>query len=114
MRFVYSDGQPAAFAGVEVFAPGNEAPYQSARADAQGNFAFIPTSAGTWRVVMNDGMGHRAEVDLAHQQTSDTASPPSDAKPTKASSQHSVLLGLSLLANLFMAIALFRKRNPQA
>lgn len=112
MRFVYSDGQPAAFAGIEVFAPGSETPYQSARADAQGGFAFIPASAGTWRVVMNDGMGHRAEVDLPHQQRTDT-SPPHTTTPAKVSSQASVLLGLSLLANLFMVMALIRKRNPQ-
>lgn len=113
MRFVYSDGQPAAFAGIEVFAPGSETPYQSARADAQGGFAFIPASAGTWRVVMNDGMGHRTEVDLPLQHPTDSA-PPHTTTPAKASPQANLILGLSLLANLFLAITLLRKRNPQA
>ncbi len=45
-------------ASVEVFAPGNEEVFQKGRTDKYGFFTFRPDESGSWRVTVDDGMGH--------------------------------------------------------
>ena len=59
----YEDGSPMAFCDVTVFAPGSrQEPYQEGTSDRNGCFAFLPDTNGTWRVTVNDGMGHLADA----------------------------------------------------
>jgi hypothetical protein len=47
---------------VFIYAPGEaEKAFQTGKTDVQGKFAFIPTEAGEWKVVVDDGTGHRGE-----------------------------------------------------
>ncbi len=63
LRCAYSGEDPAAFAKVLVFAPGQEkSEFQNARTDANGAFSFVPDRAGRWRVVVDDEIGHREQV----------------------------------------------------
>lgn len=63
LRCAYSGEDPAAFAKVLVFAPGQEkSEFQNARTDANGAFSFVPDRAGQWRVVVDDEIGHREQV----------------------------------------------------
>lgn len=64
MVFLYADGEPMAFAQVQVTAP-DGAVHQSARTDGRGGFAFLPSGSGVWRVAASDGLGHRAEREVA-------------------------------------------------
>ncbi|MCX6587649.1 MAG: hypothetical protein NTX13_13890 [Acidobacteria bacterium] len=58
---VYGGSEPAAFCQVSIFSPGKaESEFQTGRTDARGRFAFQPDVRGTWRVVADDEMGHRA------------------------------------------------------
>ncbi len=63
MVFLYADGDPMAFAQVQVTAPDGTV-HQSARTDGRGGFAFLPSGSGVWRVAANDGQGHRAEREV--------------------------------------------------
>lgn len=48
---------------VTIYAPGEmETVFQSGKTDPNGNFAFIPDKAGEWRVVVDDGTGHKNEA----------------------------------------------------
>ena len=38
--------------------------YQRLRTDLRGVASFVPDVAGTWRVIADDGMGHRAELEI--------------------------------------------------
>lgn len=44
-------------------APGE--PFQTLRTDRRGRAAFLPDAAGEWRVVVDDGTGHRTELTIA-------------------------------------------------
>ena len=58
----WSGGGPAAGVPVAIFAPDeSEEAWQSGKTDTNGLFAFVPDSAGEWRFVADDGMGHREE-----------------------------------------------------
>ena len=62
----YDTGEPMAFAGVKVFAPQTpEQPWLDGETDPEGRFVFIPAHAGTWRIVVDDGMGHAVTRDLS-------------------------------------------------
>jgi nickel transport protein len=59
----YASGDPAADADVTVGAPeayGQGEPWQQGRTDPRGRFVFAPDRPGEWRVVVDDGQGHRA------------------------------------------------------
>jgi nickel transport protein len=62
---VYHGGEPMAFCDVSVFRPGGEeAPYQTGSTDPRGRFAFVPDTTGTWKVTVDDGMGHSATAEV--------------------------------------------------
>jgi hypothetical protein len=61
----YDGGIPVSGAQATVFAPGGDTPYLTGTTDPAGLFAFLPgTRGGEWRVVVDDGMGHRREARL--------------------------------------------------
>jgi nickel transport protein len=148
MVFLYADGEPMAFAQVQVTGP-DGAVHQSARTDGRGGFAFLPSGRGVWRVAASDGQGHRAEREvtvaapgLDTGQTAAGALPATDPGrvmapgadtsatsgteglaapgkplPTTANAAaagigptwREIVLGLSLLANLALAAACWRR-----
>jgi len=55
----YDDGQPISYSDCKIFAPGDmKAPYQQGLTDKYGRFLFIPDTAGSWKIEVDDGMGH--------------------------------------------------------
>lgn len=128
----YSTGEPMAYAEVTVYAPGkDDVAYQNGNADSQGRFAFLPTSHGAWRIVVNDGMGHRAEtmVDVEQGGSPDgigadqgTKKEPGTAAEivTASSTQTAVAvaprwmgaaLGISIILNVFLVLSYIRRRH---
>ena len=62
----YEAGTAIPSASVRVYPPGEDAlAHQDGRADTSGRFAFVPSRAGTWRVVVADGRGHRSSIEVA-------------------------------------------------
>ena len=60
----YDTGEPMSYARVEISAPNSKLPFQSGRTDQNGRFCFFPDTPGTWKVVVNDEMGHRLELEI--------------------------------------------------
>ena len=58
----YEGDIPVAGAQVTVFAPGEDSSYLTGTTDPAGLFTFLPGTPGEWRVVVDDGMGHRREA----------------------------------------------------
>lgn len=116
MEFLYADGEVMAFAQVQVTAPDGSV-HQSARTDARGRFAFVPTGPGGWSVAASDGQGHRAVAKVAVTAGQD-ARPVAAAAPRAPQrigpSGRDVVLGVSLLANLFLLAAWRRARKGTA
>jgi nickel transport protein len=127
VSFFYADGQPMSYAETLVFAPDNDdIEYQNGRTDQQGRFAFYPETPGTWRLVVNDGMGHRAEgiITVKAPSTKDDKSDAQrgDDQPTThthvqvESHEHShtglkLIAGLSLIGNLCFVGLYFKNRR---
>jgi nickel transport protein len=50
---------------VFIYAPGEaDTVFQSGKTDPSGKFAFIPDKAGEWRVLVDDGTGHKGEAGI--------------------------------------------------
>lgn len=127
VSFFYADGQPMSYAETLVFAPDNDdIEYQNGRTDQKGRFAFYPEMPGTWRLVVNDGMGHRAEgiitVKAPAEDAAESGTDGSDEIPVKRadvraeSHEHAhtgikLIAGLSLIGNLCFAGLYFRNRR---
>jgi nickel transport protein len=61
----YLDGSPMAGCDVEIYSPADkESPFQTGVADKHGRFIFFPNQKGTWKLVVDDGMGHRLETTI--------------------------------------------------
>ena len=117
-EFFYADKEPMRYAEVLVFSPENQdVEYQNGRTDQNGVFAFCPEMPGKWLVKVNDGMGHavRAEVSVDFPETDSGAIKGLADKDTPAARGTSkwikVILGLSLVLNLFLGMYLLKKGN---
>lgn len=102
--FRYSTGEPMAFAKVKTFPPSTvDRNLESlvGISDRNGMFSFIPDEAGEWRVDIEDGMGHKGSIAV------NTGTPTGETEAVPAGSNGklplpvSIILGLSLLLNIF-------------
>ena len=118
LDFFYSTGELMSYLKAEVFSPSDEKiAYQSGRTDAGGRFAFVPDKPGTWRVVVNDDDGHRAEakVDVTQEFMSGGAAggivEEKKAAPEGLDLYLRAGLGVSLLFNIAVFVLLFRRKR---
>lgn len=64
VRCVFTNGEPAE-AEVLVYSPAEpDRIFQMLRTDLRGFASFVPDASGDWRVVADDGMGHRTFLDI--------------------------------------------------
>ena len=61
---MYDTGEPMDYARVTISAPDTNLKFQSGRTDRNGRFCFFPDVSGDWKVVVDDEMGHRLEVNV--------------------------------------------------
>ncbi len=127
VSFFYADGQPMRYAETLVFSPNDDdVEYQNGRTDQQGRFAFYPHQPGTWRLVVNDGMGHRAEgiVSVKNPLPKDAESDPDGGEedpenradfraeaPEHSHTGLKLIAGLSLIGNLCFAGLYLKNRK---
>lgn len=102
----YDDGEPMAYAAVEINAPQTEFAFQTGRADRNGCFTFLPDGQGLWQAIVTDGMGHRLalEVEVGGSEAAlDTSSTsPSPASPPRELTRaFKVAAGLSIIFGVF-------------
>lgn len=123
VEFFYSDNQPMRYAEVLVFSPENdEVEYQNGRTDINGRFVFYPNSAGKWHIQANDGTGHleRVSVDIDREKEGDSEGQGFAGISGTHGHDHShyslprawaILLGASLIANVFLGLYLIRSTS---
>lgn len=98
----YSSGEVMDYAKVTVLAPGSNQPFQVGHADKNGRFCFYPDTPGEWRVMAEDGMGHRLEIKVPVTQpnTLKTLPPAAGADSVAHTRSLRVLTGLSVIFGL--------------
>ncbi len=60
----YDTGEAMSYARVRISAPGAKLLFQSGRTDRNGQFCFFPDTPGDWKVVVDDEIGHRLEIQV--------------------------------------------------
>ncbi len=90
----YAASEPATDSDVTVFGPPNpQSPYQTGVTDRHGVFAFVPPEPGDWRILIDDGYGHRAEQTIPV----DWAGDMSQAAGAGRSALDKAILGVSVI-----------------
>ncbi len=109
----YAGGGPIAGAHMTVYEPGGVVQvHQEGRSDREGRFAFVPTRAGRWSVVADDGMGHRAQLDVPYDAERREGAPA--ARPAAPNVLARWLVGLGVLGVLFATLFVWRSRRDAA
>jgi nickel transport protein len=91
VRSAYAGTDPVPFAKIQIFSPDGQE-FQSANTDKHGYFAFVPDAAGSWRVLVDDELGHKRELSVAFR----GGSAPSDPAP-QSSRMERAILGIAVL-----------------
>jgi nickel transport protein len=104
--FKYSTGEPVSFARIKIFPPstaGKNVEALVSITDRNGIFCFTPDEEGEWRVDMEDGMGHKGSIIVNAAAIREAALDVEAGAGTGGRPPliFNILLGLSLLANVF-------------
>lgn len=99
----YEGTEAASFIAVTVHAPASASvkadAFQTGRTDYEGQFVFLPTGPGDWRVLLDDEMGHRVELvaNVASGNSAETAAASPSAESGGRGTGERLLVGLSIL-----------------
>jgi nickel transport protein len=100
VHFTYSTGEPMAFTKVKVYPPAHpEQEILFSLTDRNGLFSFTPDEPGEWRLEAADDMGHQGSITL--QSSAQEAQAPEKKADGKAPLPLRMVLGLSLILNIF-------------
>ncbi len=102
----YEDGSPMARAEVKIYAPGESEAFQEGSTDRDGRFLFHPTTNGSWRVHLDDGLGHGGEH--AMDINSAGAAEPARTRPSRSAG---LLAGLGVIWGLFSSYGWYRAKR---
>jgi nickel transport protein len=115
LRFMYSTGESMLFAAVKVYPPSTpDATVQETMTDRDGYFSFVPFEDGLWRLTVEDGMGHKGEITLNVTGTGAGNAVAESAASGGSGGAHRalrVVLGLSLILNIFAAYSFVPERK---
>jgi len=98
---------PMKGAYVKVFPPEVGEEFQKGRTDARGRFCFFPDRKGKWEVLVNDGQGHGATVEVLVDEGLRLKTSGQRAMPISLK----LAVGLSLIFGLFGVLSLFWGRQ---
>lgn len=111
----YSDGSPVSYAETEILPPDSETPFVSGWTDRNGRFAFFPDVKGTYKAVINDGMGHQLEiavpVDESGLLTPSPQGPSQTLENNALSRTEAIIRGLTLLFFIFGCLFWYKGRK---
>ncbi len=120
VEFFYSDNEPMSYSEILVFSPRDQKlEYQNGRTDQKGRFSIYPEIPGTWKIIANDGMGHKETATIQIQediaetpggQMGRTVQAEGDGYLSRLSTAVKTVAGLSLILNVFLVLHLW-KRN---
>ena len=116
----YTTGEPMSYAKVVITAPDKKIPFQIGRTDRNGRFCFFPDMPGKWMVVVEDGMGHRLEMNLPvkHIEHLETSGKIEGSEEKFISKYLRIISGISIIFGIFGSIMgwigykKIKKENP--
>ena len=94
----YDTGEAMSYARVSISAPGTKLPFQSGRTDRNGRFCFFPDTAGEWKVVVDDEIGHRLEVNVPVDDAMKLKTDPSAGRSKRSLAKYEkALIGIGII-----------------
>ena len=99
----YDDGEPMSYSSTEIFDSEEKLPFQSGRTDRNGRFLFYPDKTGDWKVIVNDGMGHRLalKTHIDKSLVLNTKNNQQTGETSNFSRYEKVLMGISIIFGVF-------------
>ena len=96
---LYDTGEAMDYAKVTIFAPDANLKFQSGRTDRNGRFSFFPDISGNWKVVVDDEMGHRLEVNVPVDKAMSLQINPENgnSKPSSLARWEKAVMGISII-----------------
>jgi nickel transport protein len=115
----YDTGEPMNYAMVQISAPAAKLTFQSGRTDRNGRFCFFPDMPGEWKVVVDDGMGHRLEVPVSVNEAMElkTNEQTGRSAGSSLSKYEKALMGICIIFGISGFLFLWREKkgkNPSA
>ena len=106
----YTTGEPMSYAKVVITAPNKKIPFQIGRTDRNGRFCFYPDMQGMWKIVVEDGMGHRLQLDVPvkHGGRIETLGYTQSPLQTYLSNFLKTISGVSIIFGIFGCIVLLK------
>ena len=113
VKAYFADGEVLAYTQYEVFSPADpKIPYQKGRTDRSGYLAFVPDTAGNWRVKVVDNTGHGLDIQV---EAGTASGVPSGSAGSRIASTVAFVLrplvGLAAIVAVFAALIIFQRRR---
>jgi nickel transport protein len=111
---MYDTGEAMDYAKVTVLAPDANLKFQSGRTDRNGRFCFFPDVSGDWKVVVDDEMGHRLEVNVQVDEAMALQAAPENenVKSGSLARWEKAVMGISIIFGISGILFWWRGRKP--
>jgi nickel transport protein len=116
VKAYFADGEVLAYTRYEIYSPADpKIPMQKGRTDRNGYLAFVPDTAGKWRVKIVDDTGHGldTQVDVGAGEGGPGREQASSTLSTAAFVLRPIV-GVAVIAAVFAALVLLRRRKGTA
>jgi nickel transport protein len=102
VKATYGGSEPVPFAKIQIYSPsGPGKEHQSANLDQRGYFAFVPAQSGSWKVVVDDELGHKSTLQVTVPEGFDASGEQAgNGGLTGTARLERALLGISLLVGI--------------
>jgi nickel transport protein len=113
--FRYSTGEPMSFAKLKIYPPSTMSKNIESLisiTDRNGLFSFVPDENGTWRIDIEDGMGHAGSINVVSNDGEKSTA--NIAHNRKLPPAITAVLGISLLLNIFTIWYFMLKKKKAA
>jgi len=103
VKATYAGSEPVPFAKIQIYSPADPSKeHQSANLDQRGFFAFVPAQSGSWKVVVDDELGHKSTLQVTVPEAFDSSSNANSGNQglTGTARLERALLGISLLVGI--------------
>ncbi len=117
VRVYFADGEALAYTQYEVFSPADpKIPIQKGRTDRNGYLAFVPDTAGKWRVKVVDNTGHGldTQVDVGALGGSGSSRESGDSALSTIAFVLRPLAALAVIGAVFSVLVAFHRRKGAA
>lgn len=65
VRAAYSGHHEIPGMKMMIYSPDSEKLFQEGKTDIHGKFSFTPDQTGTWKIIADDGMGHKKSMEIS-------------------------------------------------